>query len=62
MATASKHQRQADHFTRTNNLTLAKVAQAKTLPDPLPSREYHGLVNLLRCYVMLLHHVVGERS
>jgi hypothetical protein len=61
MATASKHRRQADRFTRTNNLTLAEIAQAETLPDSLPT-EYHGLVNLLRRYVELLRHMVGERS
>jgi hypothetical protein len=61
MATASKRWRQADRFTWTNNLTLAKVAQAETLLDPLPT-EYHGLVNLLHRYVELLHHMVGERS
>jgi hypothetical protein len=61
MATASKRRRQADRFTRTSNLTLAEVAQAETLPDPLPT-EYHGLVNLLRRYVELLRHMVGERS
>jgi hypothetical protein len=61
MATASKRRRQADRFTRTNNLTLSEIAQAETLPDPLPT-EYHGLVNLLRRYVELLRHMVGERS
>jgi hypothetical protein len=61
MATASKRRRQADRFTRTSNLTLAEIAQAETLPDPLPT-EYHGLVNLLRRYVELLRHMEGERS
>jgi hypothetical protein len=42
-------------------LTLAEVAQSETSPDPLPT-EYHGLVNLLRRYVELLRHLVGERS
>jgi hypothetical protein len=61
MATASKRRRQADRFTRTTNLTLNEVTQAETSPDPLPT-EYHGLVNLLRRYVELLRHLVGERS
>jgi hypothetical protein len=61
MATASKRRRQADRFTRTTNLTLVEVAQTESLPDPLPT-EYHGLVNLLRQYVELLRHLVGERS
>jgi hypothetical protein len=61
MATASKRRRQADRFTRTNNLTLAKVAQLEMVPDPLPT-DYHGLVNLLRRYVELLRHLVGDRS
>jgi hypothetical protein len=61
MATASKRRRHADRFTRTNNLTLAEVAQSETSPDPLPT-EYHGLVKLLRRYVELLRHLVGERS
>jgi hypothetical protein len=61
MATASKRRRHADRFTRTSNLTLAEVAQSETSPDPLPT-EYHGLVNLLRRYVKLLRHWVGERS
>jgi hypothetical protein len=61
MATASKRRRHADRFTRTSNLTLAEVAQSETSPDPLPT-EYHGLVNLLRRYVELLRHLVGERS
>jgi hypothetical protein len=61
MATTSKRRRHADRFTRTSNLTLAEVAQSETSPDPLPT-EYHGLVNLLRRYVELLRHLVGERS
>lgn len=61
MATASKRRRHADRFTRTSNLTLAEVAQSETTPDPLPT-EYYGLVNLLRQYVELLRHSVGERS
>jgi hypothetical protein len=61
MATASKRWRHADRFTRPSNLTLAEVAQSETSPDPLPT-EYHGLVNLLRRYVELLRHLVGERS
>lgn len=61
MATASKRRRQADRLTRTSNLTLAEVAQAETYPDPVPT-DYHGLVNLLRRYVELLRHMVGDRS
>jgi hypothetical protein len=66
MATASKRRRHADRFTRTNNLTLAEVAQSETSPDPLPTNplpfEYHDLVNLLQRYVELLRLLVGERS
>jgi hypothetical protein len=36
MATASKHQSQADR-TQTNNLKLAEEAQSETTPDPLPT-------------------------
>jgi hypothetical protein len=60
MATASRRQRHADRFSRTNNLTLAEVATAETTPDALPI-EYHGLVNLMKRYVEFLRHVVGER-
>ena len=61
MATASKHKRHADRFTRTNNSTLAEIAQWETSPDPLPIKN-HGLVNLLQRYIELLRHLVGERS
>jgi hypothetical protein len=61
MATASRRRRQADRYTRTNNLTLTEVSMADTNPDPIPT-EYHGMVNLLRRYTMFLHHLVGDRS
>jgi hypothetical protein len=60
MATASKRQRHADHFSRTSNLTLAEVATAETTPDTLPT-DYHGLVNLMKRYIEFLRHVVVER-
>jgi hypothetical protein len=61
MDQASKRRRIADRFTKTNFLTLAEITQSETMPDPLPT-DYHGLVNLLRRYVELLRHLVGERS
>jgi hypothetical protein len=60
MAMASKRRRVADRYARTTNLTLADVALADTTPDPIPTG-YHGMVNLLRRYVGLLHHIVGDR-
>jgi hypothetical protein len=33
---------------------------ADTNPDLIPT-EYHGMVNLLRCYTAFLHHLVGDR-
>lgn len=42
-------------------MTLAKVAQSKTSPDPLPT-EYHGFVNLLRQYFKLVRHLAEECS
>jgi hypothetical protein len=60
MATASRQRRQADRYTRTSNLTLAEVTMADTNLDPIPT-EYHGTVNLLRCYKMFLQHIVGHQ-
>jgi hypothetical protein len=59
MATASCQRRYADRSTRTTNLTLAEVALLDTTPGPIPT-EYHGTVNLLRCYVKFLRQVVGK--
>jgi hypothetical protein len=61
LATASKRRRYADRFSRTSNLTLAKVTTAETSPEALPT-EYHCLVNLLKRYMEFLKYIVGERS
>jgi hypothetical protein len=60
MAMASQQHRVVDRYPRTTNLTLAEVAMADTAPDPIPTG-YHGMVNLLRRYVGLLHRIVGDR-
>jgi hypothetical protein len=60
LAMASRRRRIADRLTRTTHATLADVTEAETTPDPIPM-EYHALTSLLRSYVELLKHLVGER-
>jgi hypothetical protein len=60
MATASRRRRQAERYSRANNLTLTEVTMADTTPDPIPT-QYHGAVNLIRRYLAFLEHLVGGR-
>jgi hypothetical protein len=61
MAMASKSRHPEDQFSHTSTLTLAEVrVSVETTSDVIPS-DYHGMINLLKCYVELLWLDVGPQ-